>query len=287
MIKRIAHAKINLTLHITGQREDGYHLLDSLVSFAEIGDRVLVFEPDHAHGPIQISVDGPFGDDLPKGSGNLVTSAALILRETLKKKGVDPAPVGIHLEKILPVASGIGGGSADAAAALVALSRYWNCELDLEPIANALGADVAMCLRSVPLRARGIGNDILPVSCTRAMPVVLVNPGHAVSTQEIFSLLECKSNPTMEPAKLLEMPEVENLATMRNDLQRPAVKLVPEIAQVLEMLTDSGADLARMSGSGATCFGLYSNHEQAHVAALRIKEQKPGWWSVASSLRVS
>jgi len=187
MIERVAHAKVNLALHVTGQREDGYHLLDSLVVFTEFGDIVRVQKPHHAHGPIALTVTGPFGEQLSTGPENLVTSAAFMLREAVRRNGSEPSPVEIELEKNLPIASGIGGGSADAAATLLALQEVWQSACDLPSIAKDLGADVLMCLHSVPLRAQNIGNEISFQSTQKPLHVVLVNPDIEVSTPVVFN----------------------------------------------------------------------------------------------------
>ncbi|MEM9279004.1 MAG: 4-(cytidine 5'-diphospho)-2-C-methyl-D-erythritol kinase, partial [Pseudomonadota bacterium] len=144
MIERTAHAKINLALHVTGQRDDGYHLLDSLVVFTEFGDTIEVSEPHHPHGPLEVSVDGPFSENLSCGSGNLISSAALLLLDVVKREIGKPRAARVKLTKNLPLASGIGGGSADAAATLLALHEFWGIEVDLLPLARILGADVPM-----------------------------------------------------------------------------------------------------------------------------------------------
>lgn len=287
MIERIAHAKINLALHVTGQRDDGYHLLDSIVVFAEYGDRITIDLPDHSHGPITVSISGPFGDNLPSGPENLVTAAAFLLRDALMKTGANPAPVHIYLEKNLPLASGIGGGSADAAAVLLGLREAWNADIDLTPIAKGLGADVAMCLQSTPLRARRIGDEIQQLNKNIPLNIVLVNPGTPISTPDVFRHLVKKDNAPIELAGDGKFPEIEDLRNMRNDLQTPAAELVPEIAGVLSALEDSGAGLVRMSGSGATCFGVYETHADAENARERIREAHSDWWCVATRTTVS
>jgi len=194
-----APAKINLALHVTGQRADGYHLLETLVTFTEAGDMIRIRDAKED----SFSISGPFGEVLraSDGNNNLVTRARDLLREALA--GTDIRSVGIHLEKNLPVASGIGGGSADAAATLRGLLRHWNAKIDpasLEKIALRLGADVPMCLKSQSLIARGIGEEIEVITDLPKLFLVLANPLMAVSTPDIFRRLENKSNPAL-PAK--------------------------------------------------------------------------------------
>lgn len=282
MIERIAHAKVNLALHVTGQRDDGYHLLDSIVAFTKYGDRVLVDLPHHAHGPVTISIDGPFSDGLTTGPENLITSAAFLLRDAVIKEGGDPKPVTIHLEKNLPVASGIGGGSADAAATLLALREAWESNIDLLPIAKALGADVPMCLKNLPLRAQGIGDEVTFLNAKDYLHLVLVNPGIDVSTPEVFKRLENKNNPELDFADRSSFPDLHILAKNRNDLTQAAVEIAPEISTVIEALEKNDALLSRMSGSGATCFGIFEDDEKAQTACSSIAKMHPSWWCIAS-----
>lgn len=271
-----APAKINLALHVTGQREDGYHLLDMLVTFTEAGDVVRIRNADED----SFSISGRFAPELLQSdaSNNLVLKARDLLRGHVQKSGFTPAPVAIHLEKNLPVASGIGGGSADAAAALRGLIRHWQLEIDDKTLidkALMIGADVPMCLASQPLIAQGIGEEITLLPQFPQLSLVLVNPLKGVSTPHIFRLLEEKQNAPLEDQgqSWLSMMDV-----LRNDLQPPAVKLLPEIGDMLAMLHLEGADVARMSGSGATCFGIFSDWEKAEAAAASLREQKPGWY---------
>jgi 4-diphosphocytidyl-2-C-methyl-D-erythritol kinase len=275
-----APAKINLALHVTGQREDGYHLLDMLVTFTEEGDVVRI----RGAAEDSFSISGRFASELLQSdaSNNLVLKARDLLRGHVQKSGLTPAPVAIHLEKNLPVASGIGGGSADAAAALRGLIRHWQLEIDdktLNDMALILGADVPMCLASQPLIAKGIGEEITLLPQFPQLSLVLVNPLKGVSTPHIFRLLEDKQNAPL-PAPLEDQGQswLSMMDALRNDLQPPAVKLLPEIGDMLSMLHSEGADVARMSGSGATCFGFFSDWEKAEAAAASLREQKPGWY---------
>ena len=281
MISRLAAAKVNFALHVTGLRDDGYHLLDSLVVFTAFGDKISVSEPHHPHGPISITMDGPFADNLDGGHNNLVSMAAMLLRQSLLRDGNEPAPVEIHLDKNLPIASGIGGGSADAAATLLALAEFWNTDIDLVPIALAIGADVPMCLASKPLRAQGIGDKLTPLTMQTGLHLVLVNPGIEVPTPSVFRALEARDNPAIELETEI-FPTVDQLCLLRNDLQPPAKGQFPVIADVLSALEGSGASLARMSGSGATCFGIFEDGDRTAIAREQIVHDHPDWWCVAT-----
>ena len=271
-----APAKVNLALHVTGRRADGYHLLDTLVVFAEAGDRIRV-APAESDG---FAVTGPFGRDVPNDDTNLVLKARELLRGIA---GGRAFPVRIELEKTLPVASGVGGGSSDAAAALRALARLWGVPLSAEELASTalrLGADLPMCLAARTLRAQGIGEALMPAPGLPALDMVLVNPGVAVATPAVFGQLRSRDNPPLGP-----LPATAGfaaltgwLATMRNDLEAPAVAAAPQIADALAALRENGAALARMSGSGATCFGLYPSREDAARAAGKIAATRPSWY---------
>lgn len=276
-IVETAPAKINLALHVTGRRDDGYHLIDSLVTFAEDGDE-LMFEPADAD---RFFIEGRFAGGL-SGDDNLVVKARDLLRAALDAHGRPHGPVSILLDKNLPIASGIGGGSADAAATLRGLLRLWKAELPaevLQQIALQLGADVPMCLSSVPLRARGIGEAIETVSMP-ALPLVLVNPLKPVSTLEIFRSLARRDNPPIdETVVTTDVSQwLQSLASLRNDLQPPAEALVPDIAEACDLLRQSLAGFVRMSGSGATCFGLYETEAAAMKAALALSAYRPNWY---------
>ena len=272
-----APAKINLALHVTGRRDDGYHLLDSLVTFAEDGDE-LAFEQADSDS---FRVVGRFGTELSQDD-NLVLKARDLLRAALLDHKQPHGPVSITLDKSLPIASGIGGGSADAAATLRGLMRLWQAELPsetLQQIALKLGADVPMCLASAPLRARGIGEAIERATMP-SVPLVLVNPLKPVSTPEIFRNLTRRDNPPIgEMATASDTASwMRSLSTLRNDLQPPAEALVPEIAEACDLLRQSLAGFVRMSGSGATCFGLYETEAAAMKAALALSAYRPNWY---------
>ncbi|MFJ1307716.1 4-(cytidine 5'-diphospho)-2-C-methyl-D-erythritol kinase [Agrobacterium sp. P15N1-A] len=276
-----APAKINLALHVTGQRADGYHLLETLVTFTEAGDTIRIRDADAD----SFSISGPFGDLLRAGDGgdNLVTRAKDLLRDALASTGQPAPPVAIHLEKNLPVASGIGGGSADAAATLRGLLRHWRAGIAPDTLASmalTLGADVPMCLESRSLIARGIGEDIEPVTDLPELSMVLANPLKAVSTPEIFRRLQNKTNPPLPASATIGW--MDFLAQSRNDLQPPAQALLPEIGEIIGLLSQEGAALVRMSGSGATCFGIFHSLEAARKAETSLRKKRPGWYFQAT-----
>jgi 4-diphosphocytidyl-2-C-methyl-D-erythritol kinase len=268
-IEEFAPAKLNLALHVTGQRADGYHLLDSLVVFAGVGDRVTVAPA----GALTLTVTGPEGAALTAGEDNLVLRAA---RAFGTGRGA-----AIRLEKTLPVASGIGGGSADAAAALRALARLWGLPPPDAAAVLALGADVPACLAGRPARMGGIGEVLVPVPPLPDMAVLLVNPRVEVPTPAVFRALARKDNAAMEPLPPA-FAAVQTLAAwlsrQRNDLEAPAILVAPIVADVLSAIAATEPMLARMSGSGATCFGLFASLQDAAVAAKTVSRHRPGWW---------
>jgi 4-diphosphocytidyl-2-C-methyl-D-erythritol kinase len=272
----LARAKVNLCLHVTGRRADGYHLLDSLVVFAGTGDRVTVT----AAPALSLCVGGPQGAGLSAGEDNLCLRAA---RSFPAGQGAQ-----IRLEKHLPVASGIGGGSADAAAVLQALSRLWRQPLPGAAAVLALGADVPVCLAGRPARMRGVGESISPLGPLPQGWLVLANPGLAVSTPEVFRALTCRENAPL-PEELPAFADTVALAAFlrgqRNDLEAPARALVPVIGQVTAALAaQPGCLLARMSGSGATCYGLFAEEQAALRAAGMLRRAQPGWWVEAAEM---
>lgn len=276
-----AAAKLNLYLHITGRREDGWHLIDSLVAFASIGDEVAVVPA----ATLNLTIDGPFARDLGGDpSQNLVWRAATLLAKRLGRS-VDAA---VTLTKNLPVASGIGGGSSDAAACLVALAGLWKCDNMpmLMEIAAVLGSDVPACLAAQPVWLDGIGDRIVEAGPLPRCSVVLVNPRVALPTPVVYRVF---AGPYSPPARF-PIPDnavdlVALLAMRRNDLTETAIALVPEISAVLDRLTRlNNTRLVRMSGSGATCFALFDNHDAAAAAAEGLAKERPDWWTAAGQL---
>ena len=289
VIEEFAPAKINLTLHVLGRREDGYHLLESLIAFADIGDHVTVEKAGH----FSLRVDGPFAGDLPSAGDNIVIAAAEALAH-----GASDIPPGaeITLKKNLPVASGIGGGSANAAACLRALLRLNGTSMSdiaLNQIAVGLGADVPVCLHSKVSLVSGIGQIVEPAPVLPEVYAVLVNPRVAVPTGPVFEALGLlqgvvASEPAPPPTRAV-FRTADTLAVYlrecRNDLEAPAAAQVREIGDVEEALfAAEGCLMARMSGSGATCFGLFAGGDEARAASDAIGREHPGWWVVSGRL---
>ncbi|MEM8741062.1 MAG: 4-(cytidine 5'-diphospho)-2-C-methyl-D-erythritol kinase [Pseudomonadota bacterium] len=297
----LARAKLNLYLHITGRREDGYHLLNSLVVFPEIGD-LLTVRP--ATG-LSLTAAGPFAGNMGPPEKNLALRAAQALWAQAQHLTTALAPAGrahgstapaiggaaLHLEKRLPVAAGLGGGSADAAAALRALCTLWRVPIAADSLADlalGLGADVPVCLAGRSCIMRDIGETLDPAPLLPPFWVVLVNPGVAVSTAEVFVQFRQSSGkqsaPLPRPTGFRDLADLAQwLAGHSNDLERAAVGLAPAIGQALDAL-NAHAMLARMSGSGATCFGLFATQFQAEAAAASLARAHPGWWVAAAAV---
>lgn len=241
---------------MTGRRADGYHLLDSLVAFADVGDRVMVEAGD------SLTVTGPFADGVPTDDTNLI-------RRALTLAGTQRA---VTLDKHLPHPAGLGGGSSDAATVL----RAVGADLSLSDLMS-LGADIPVCLAGRAARMQGAGERVTPVTLP-PIPAVLVNPGIAVPTGQVFATLASRDNPPMPslPEAMDLIPWLDWLGTCRNDMEPAAQAIAPEITEVLRALTAAGASLARMSGSGATCFGLWPSVQRANEAAQSLAGK--GWW---------
>ncbi|MEM7237889.1 MAG: 4-(cytidine 5'-diphospho)-2-C-methyl-D-erythritol kinase [Pseudomonadota bacterium] len=266
-----APAKVNLFLHIRGRRADGYHLLESLAVFPSIGDYLWV----ERSPTLGLGIDGPFGGTLPVSGDNLVLGAAA----ALQRLSGTSAGAAIRLRKNLPVASGIGGGSSDAAAALRLLCRHWNVAMP-DGLALSIGADVPVCLAPRPQLMAGIGEDLTPLPPLPECWIVLVNPLVSVSTGAVFNALASRDNPPgpeMPVGGFRDFPSLIGwLRAQRNDMQTAAAAICPPIAQVLAAL--SPAPLARMSGSGATCFALLESARDAERLAREVRTAQPGWW---------
>ncbi|MEN3951150.1 4-(cytidine 5'-diphospho)-2-C-methyl-D-erythritol kinase [Iodidimonas sp. SYSU 1G8] len=286
VLAETAWAKLNLYLHVTRIRDDGYHELDSLFVFTDIGDRLSVEPAD----TLSLALDGPFAGDIPASDDNLVLRAARALSDI-----AGPARQGalIRLTKNLPVASGIGGGSADAAAALRLLNRVWGLGLlppALERIGEGLGADIPACVRSIPTQVSGIGEILTDAAPLPPCWVVLVNPGVAVATPAVFRRFDADVTAFRAPAPLPAADRASALAgalrERHNDLQPPAIALAPVILDVLAALeTQDGCLMARMSGSGATCFGLFPDSSSAARAAGILGARNALWWTAHGVLR--
>ena len=263
-----ARAKINLVLQVLGRRLDGYHELDSIVAFADVGDR-LEFEPAAENALI---ITGPFAADVPKGDDNIIWKAWAHLKTLM------PAPnVSVRLEKNLPVASGIGGGSADAAAMLRGLLRQMGASLSDEQIAGlvAIGADVPVCFVGKPARMEGMGEKISVLTEQLPPALVLVNPLVACSTTEVFKAMALPLG-AMRPASVK--------AAWRNDLTGPAIQVQPMISDALSALHKTNLFPVLMSGSGATCFGIARSLEDAEAEAASLFAKHPQWWVKAARI---
>jgi 4-diphosphocytidyl-2-C-methyl-D-erythritol kinase len=283
MLTEFAPAKINLYLHVTGRRPDGYHNLDSLVAFSGVGDEIQL-EPAKS---FSFKLEGPYGAALNGEplSDNLVAKAAASLAELVKK----PLTVAMTLIKNLPVASGIGGGSSDAAAALRVLGRYWGLAMDDHRLFRAAakhGQDVPVCLNITNNYITAEGT--LPAHALPHADIVLVNPNQALPTPSVYKAFRESGAPFSPPARFVAAPldladMVEQLKLRSNDLYPAACQLQPVVDHVIAALdTTAGCLLARMSGSGATCFGIYGSESEADTAARKIKAENPGWWVVPS-----
>jgi 4-diphosphocytidyl-2-C-methyl-D-erythritol kinase len=280
MIVEAARAKVNLALHVVGRRADGLHDLDSIVVFADIGDRLTLTPAEDW----SLDVEGPFAGSLDASPENLALRAALALERLLPGR---IRRAHLRLEKNLPVASGIGGGSADAAAVirgLLALAGIAPPAAALDPLAATLGADVPVCLYGKACRMSGTGEHLANLADVPQMPAVLVNPGVPISTAEVFGRL------ALDPGQAAFAPippRQDNflrwLAACRNDLDGAAAELVPAVRMVLRELMDAkDCRLARMSGSGATCFGIFGGRQAADSAAQAFRAR--GWWAEPTML---
>jgi len=276
-VREFAAAKVNLFLHVLGRRPDGYHELDSLVVFASVGDDIeLSMHHEHV-----ISVEGPFADAVPHDESNLAMQAARQLGETMGR----PDGVHIRITKNLPVAAGLGGGSADAAAVLRGLGRLWEVgpSMAFPSVAQTLGADVPVCLHSRAARIGGIGETVEPIQIETPLALVLVNCGTALATPDVFAA--CSTYGGAAP-DLTDAGIAAWVRAGRNDLEGPAMSLADGVAESLkELRGQAGCGVARLSGSGATCFGLFKDMTAAQKAAAALGAAHPDWWVVAAHAR--
>jgi 4-diphosphocytidyl-2-C-methyl-D-erythritol kinase len=287
-----ARAKVNLTLRVNGRRSDGYHDLESVVAFADCADR-LTLTPG---SDLNLRMTGPLAQACGDTSDNLVLKAARLLAERVPNMKAGS----FSLDKVLPVAAGIGGGSADAAAALRLLAQLNGLALDdprIIEVAKLTGADVPVCVNSLGCVMTGVGETLQPLSLPK-IPCVMVNPGVPVATKDVFNALGLRNGELLvgatdvllqnrswpdEEASLEDW--VEALAASSNDLEAPAMRVQPVISEVIAALNaTNGAWLARMSGSGATCFAIYENTAEAGRAAEKLRRDHPGWWVHAGTL---
>jgi 4-diphosphocytidyl-2-C-methyl-D-erythritol kinase len=295
MLRDLAPAKVNLTLRIPGRFADGYHAVDSVVVFArsatDSGGQSaaadgLTLESDE---PLSLSITGHDAQALAVDDDNLILRAARAFAETYP----DGRSGAFRLEKVLPVAAGIGGGSSDAAAALRLLATLNNLTdlARLRTIALPLGADVPVCVSARAQHMAGIGDVLRPLPGFPPLPAVLVNPRIGVSTAAVFESLGLEKGTLRQEDIAPDVPELRSLeaalsycANGSNDMQDAALSLCPVIGECLDAVTDTGAALARMSGSGATVFGLYRTQDEANAAARAIADRHPGWWVAATTL---
>lgn len=278
---RLAPAKVNLALHVTGRRADGYHTLESIVVFPQIGDGLRLHQREP--GAPFLTLTGPYANRLSANADNLVSRAAALLAD---QTGQSLDGLGMTLDKQLPVEAGIGGGSADAAAALHLLNDYWGKPLSADALCAlglTLGADVPVCLVGQSAYMGGIGEIVRPLSTPIHGALVLLNPGVAVPTGPVFKGLNGLFGNGF--GDLPNQVDAGWLAHQRNDLERPAISLAPVIATALNAMGETDhCQLARMSGSGATLFGLYPDIECARDAAGALGAAYPDWWVEAAAL---
>lgn len=278
-ISETAKAKINLALHVLGRRSDGYHELDSIVAFADIGDEVQV----HLSESLTVHCSGPFAAQVPGGDDNIILKAWHVLHAILKAREISLPAVSVTLTKNLPVASGIGGGSADAAAMIRAMLHVTGTTLnpaEVKSLARSLGADVPVCFYQKPIRMQGMGETLTSLNIAVPSAIVLVNPLLPCSTVDVFKNLGLTNGQTFKEGISLENPP-----SWRNDLSDAAQRVQPEIIKLLHALKQEPSFSAvRMSGSGATCFGLTASMAEASSAVARLSVKNPNWWIKASAL---
>jgi len=276
-----APAKINLYLHVVGRRADGLHALDSVFVFTELGDRLTVRPAE----TLSLTISGEWGGEIARldPAGNLALDAA----RRLAAAAGETRGAALHLEKAVPVAAGLGGGSSDAAAALKACAQLWGLRLDpdrLRDLAMDIGADVPACLAAQPARIGGAGEDVTPIAGSPPAALLLVNPRYGLPTAEVFAKFresDVAFSPPLTDASRWSDPDWLRTHTA-NDLEPAAISIAPVIGEVLATLRAlPGVRLARMSGSGASCFALFGSLDEARRARERIRSRRPSWWSWA------
>lgn len=288
-MKITAPAKLNLFLHITGRREDHFHLLESLFVFTDFGDEITISAAENISLTISDSTQSHLHNE--SINHNLIYRAALLLKE----KYAVLSGAHIHLHKKIPVAAGLGGGSSDAAATLKALNQFWNLQLSNEILAQiglTLGADIPACIYQQPAFISGIGEIIQPVKLPISLPVLLVNPNQPLSTQPVFRAYQKNNVPFHASVHNSVVTQLKNWESFKkmilendNDLQSSAIALLPDIEAILSALTKQpGCEVARMSGSGPTCFALFSDQHAAQSAAKTIAQTYPNYWVLLTHL---
>ncbi len=276
-----APAKLNLFLHITGKRPDGYHLLDSMVVFTEFGDTLEI----HPADDVTLDITGPFAAGLTPDN-SVMKAATLLQKQSGGKKGAR-----MVLHKRIPVAAGLGGGSADAAAALRGLSKLWNISLPqntLNALALSLGSDVPVCLTGEPALMRGVGEEIHSLPLTAKAWVVMANPLLPLETADVFRNFKGEFTALCDmPPRIASFDALQKfIAPTHNALEKTSIRLMPQIADMLGWLRSlNDCRLARMAGSGATCFALFDDAAKSEAALKKIRADFPRWWAVATAIK--
>ena len=280
MVEEKASAKVNLCLQIVGQKSNGFHLLDSIVGFTEFGDH-LSFKKSDA---LELTTKGAFSDQIPVDKSNLILKAAELLRTINNIK----AGAHITLTKNLPPSAGLGGGSSDAAATIRGLSRLWDTDLPEIDDLMKIGSDLPVCINQKPQHMKGFGEVLEEINTFPNLPILLVNPLKKVSTQTVFRMLKNKKNPPLSKYEKLFQEKkdwINWLLLQRNDLMEPAVKVEPVISEVLRIISKQiSVEKVSMSGSGATCFGIFENKYDCDLATKRVRLERPDWWSVSTEI---
>ncbi len=280
MFEEKASAKVNLCLQIVGQKSNGFHLIDSIVGFTEFGDHLSFKKSDE----LKLTMKGAFSDQIPVDKSNLILKAAELLR------AINNIKTGAHitLTKNLPPSAGLGGGSSDAAAAIRGLSRLWDTDLPEIDDLMKIGSDLPVCINQKTQHMKGFGEVLEEINTFPNLPILLVNPLKKVSTQTVFRMLQNKKNPPLsEYEKLFQEKKdwINWLLLQRNDLMEPAVKVEPVISEVLQLISKQiSVEKVSMSGSGATCFGIFENKCDCDLAMKRIRIERPDWWSVSTEI---
>ena len=280
MFEEKASAKVNLCLQIVGQKSNGFHLLDSIVGFTEFGDHLSFEKSDK----LELTVKGTFSDQIPIDKSNLILRAAELLRTLNNIK------TGAHitLTKNLPPSAGLGGGSSDAAAAIRGLSRLWAVNLPEIDDLMKIGSDLPVCINQKTQHMKGFGEVLKVINRFPNLPILLVNPLKKVSTQTVFSMLKNKKNPPLSKyEKLFKTKKdwINWLLLQRNDLMEPAVRVEPVISEVLQLISNQiSVEKVSMSGSGATCFGVFENKHDCDLAMKKVRLEQPDWWSVSTEI---
>lgn len=281
----LAPAKINLFLEVTGLKEDGYHTIESMIAFLDVGDHINLCPAE----AFSLVVTGPFADLVPADASNLVAKAVMLM-ENISGRSL---PVAVTVEKNIPVGAGLGGGSSDAAAMIAGLCDLFDLDIDddaRQKAALTLGADVPVCLAGRPVHASGIGEEMTVIDDCPSFDLLVVHPGVSLATPSVFKAYDMAhtDTPCCQPSsRFAPISYVDALAMRRNDLEEAAISLAPDVAVVLSWLMASGCQLARMSGSGSACFGIFADRGGAERAARQLRRDHPTWWAQVARLQGS